>query len=217
MGKRHVRLGCDTEQFIQMKSAASEMIDAVFEVSGESVPVNYPFALWGELVRHVPELEADDSIGILPLRTTGSEAGMLLPKRAKLVVRLPSSLASHILALSGQELDILGSRLTIGNVKLREIQPYATIHAHMVVGAEDEVAFVKNVSAHLAELGIAASLICGRQNSLLDGEHCIHGYSLVIHDLKPEDSLRLQCMGLRSDRRYGCGVFVPYKVISDLN
>ena len=217
MGWCYGRLGCHTEHSIQMSAVASEMIDAVFDVSGESVPVNYPFALWSELVRHVPELEADDSIGVLPLRTTGSEAGMLLPKRAKLVVRLPSSRASHVLALAGQELDILGSRLRIGNVKLRKIQPYSTIHAHMVVGAEDEVDFVKNVSAQLAEFGISASLICGRQNSLLDGGHSIHGYSLVIHDLKPEDSLRLQCMGLRSDRRYGCGVFVPYKVISDIN
>ena len=200
-----------------MRSEVSEMIDAVFDISGESVPVNYPFALWSELVRHVPDLDTDDSIGVLPLRTTGSDAGMLLPKRAKLIVRLQSSLAPKVLVLSGQELDILGSRLRIGNVKLREIQPYSTIHAQLVVGAEDEVAFVESVSAHLADLGISASLICGKQNSLLDGDRCIQGYSLVIHNLKPEDSLRLQCNGLRSERRFGCGVFVPYKVISDLN
>jgi len=39
----------------------------------------------------------------------------------------------------------------------------------------------------------------------------------VIHNLKPEDSLRLQYTGLGSDRQYGCGIFVPYKVISDLS
>jgi len=39
----------------------------------------------------------------------------------------------------------------------------------------------------------------------------------VIHDLKPEASLRLQYTGLGSDRRYGCGVFVPYKVITGLD
>ncbi len=200
-----------------MTMAIPEMVNVVFDVSGESVPVNYPFALWSELVRLVPELEGDTSIGILPLRTTGSECGMLLPKRAKLVVRLPAKLATQMAALSGQELDISGNQLKIGTGKLREIQPYATIHAHLVVGTEDEVTFVENVAARLTDLGITASLICGRQNSLLDGDRCIHGFSLVIHNLKPEDSLRLQYTGLGSDRQYGCGIFVPYKVISDLS
>mgnify|MGYP003546581048 FL=1 len=142
---------------------------------------------------------------------------MLLAKRAKLVVRLPRSLATQTTPLSGQELNIGGSQLKIGKAKLREIQPYSTIHAHLVVATDDEVAFVENVSTRLADLGITASLICGRQNSLLDGDQCVHGFSLVIHDLKPEDSLRLQYNGLGSDRKFGCGIFVPYKAISDLN
>ena len=37
-------------------------------------------------VRFVPELESEPSVGVLPLRTTGSDCGMLLPKRAKLAV-----------------------------------------------------------------------------------------------------------------------------------
>jgi CRISPR-associated protein Cas6 len=197
--------------------AMSEMVDVVFDISGESVPVNYPFALWSELVRFVPELESESSVGVLPLRTTGSDCGMLLPKRAKLVVRLPKSLAGKMASLSGQELDLGGSSLKIGNAKLREIQPHSTIHAHLVAGNTDEVVFVENVSARLADLGITASLICGRQSSLLDGEQCIQGFSLVIHDLKPEDSLRLQYNGLGGDRKFGCGIFVPYKAISDLN
>lgn len=200
-----------------MTMAMSEMVDVVFDISGESVPVNYPFALWSELVRFVPELESESSVGVLPLRTTGSDCGMLLPKRAKLVVRLPRSLAGKMASLSGQELDLGGSSLKIGNAKLREIQPHSTIHAHLVAGNTDEVVFVENVSARLADLGITASLICGRQSSLLDGEQCIQGFSLVIHDLKPEDSLRLQYNGLGGDRKFGCGIFVPYKAISDLN
>lgn len=197
--------------------AMSEMVDVVFDISGESVPVNYPFALWSELVRFVPELESESSVGVLPLRTTGSDCGMLLPKRAKLAVRLPRSLAGQMASLSGQELDLGGSNLKIGNARLREIQPHSTIHAHLVAGNKDEVVFVENVSARLADLGITASLICGRQSSLLDGEQCIQGFSLVIHDLKPEDSLRLQYNGLGGDRKFGCGIFVPYKAISDLN
>lgn len=199
-----------------MSAAVPEMIDAVFDISGDCIPANYPFALWHALARLVPELAAETSVGVLPLRTAGSAAGMLLPRRAKLVLRLPAALGGKVEALAGRELDLGGSPLRLGVGRLREIQPYPTIHAHLVVGTEDEVAFMTGVSADLAALGITASLICGRRNSLVDGDRGIHGFSLVIHDLKPEDSLRLLYTGLGGERRYGCGVFVPYKVISDL-
>lgn len=208
-------MGGDTGHDNQMTIAIPEMIDAVFDVSGDRVPVNYPFALWEELTRLVPELAGDASIGVLPLRTTGSATGMLLPKRAKLVIRLPVSLAPHVASLSGQPLDV-GHPLRLANGRLREILAYSTIHAQLVAGADDEVVFAESLSACLADLGITASLICGRKSSLVDGDRRIHGFSLVIHDLKPEDSLLLLYAGLGSHRKYGCGIFVPYKVISDL-
>lgn len=208
-------MGGDTGHDNQMTIAIPEMIDAVFDVSGDRVPVNYPFALWEELTHLVPELAGDASIGVLPLRTTGSATGMLLPKRAKLVIRLPVSLAPHVASLSGQPLDV-GHPLRLANGRLREILAYSTIHAQLVAGADDEVVFAESLSACLADLGITASLICGRKSSLVDGDRRIHGFSLVIHDLKPEDSLLLLYAGLGSHRKYGCGIFVPYKVISDL-
>jgi CRISPR-associated protein Cas6 len=200
-----------------MSAGVPEMIDAVFDLAGESVPADYPFELWDALVALVPELAGDAATGVLPLRTTGSGSGMLLPRRAKLVVRLPAALAGEVGGLSGRELDIGDSRLRLGQGRLREIVPYSTIHAHLVTGVADEVAFIEEVSAVLAGSGIAAGLICGRRNTLAGTDRRIEGFSLVIHDLKPEDSLRLQYTGLGSDRRYGCGVFVPYKVIADLH
>ena len=215
MGGGDERVGGDSGLDSQMTIAIPEMIDAVFDLIGDSVPVNYPFALWEELTSLVPELAGDASVGVLPLRTTGSATGMLLPKRAKLVIRLPVSLAPHVASLSGKQLDV-GHPLRLANGRLREILAYSTIHAQLVATADNEVVFLETVSACLADLGITASLICGRQNSLVDGDRRIDGFSLVIHDLKPEDSLDLLYAGLGSHRKYGCGVFVPYKVISGL-
>lgn len=198
-----------------MTDAIPEMIDAVFDVSGEMLPTTYPFALWEALVRHVPALATDTGVGVIPLRTAASAAGMLLPKRAKLALRLPAALAAHITALSGQLLDLGGGTLQLGNGKLRRIAPYSTLHAHLVTGADDEVTFLQDVEAQLAGLCIAGKLICGMRNSMAAPDRQIQGYSLVIHNLKPDDSLRLQYTGLGADRRFGCGIFVPYKVISD--
>ena len=200
-----------------MTQPVAEMIDAVFDVSGDSIPTNYPLDLWESLVRCMPDLEKDRSIGVIPLRTTLSGDGMLLPRRAKLTLRLPAELGTQAAALSGLSLEIGNSSLQLGSFKLRAIQPYPTLHAHLVHTDDDEVSFVKEVNKSLADLGMEnAKLICGMRNRLAFSTHTISGFSLVIHDLKPEESLRLQYTGLGAERRYGCGIFVPYKVISDL-
>lgn len=196
--------------------ADAAMIDVVFDAGGDTLPAAYPFALWQALLHHVPALDAEALAGVLPLRTAESEAGRLLPRRAKLVLRLPPALAERAAALSGQQLDLGGSVLRLGAPRLREIQPYPTLHAHLVVGGEDEVEFMREVSASLEELGVEGKLICGMRTSMAGPEHVLHGYSLVVHDLKPEASLRLQYSGLGAGRRFGCGIFVPYKAITGL-
>lgn len=200
-----------------MTDSSPQMIDAVYDVSAEMVPASYQVALWDALVRHIPALSGDALVGVIPLRTSTSEAGMLLPRRSKLVLRLTTSLAADFASLSGQVLDLGSCTLQLGSGKLRKIQAYPTLHAHLVTGGEDEVTFLEEVTVRLTELGIAGNLLCGMRNSIQTPDRSIHGYSLVIHDLKPDDSLRLQYTGLGADRRYGCGIFIPYKVITDLD
>lgn len=190
------------------------MIDVVFELSGEILPAAYPYKLWGELSRLIPQLGEHESVGVIPLRMAESKEGMLLPKRAKLVLRLPLELAELASSLTQKQLQVAGSELQLGACKTRPIQHYPTLHSHLVTGADDEVEFVAEVEAALAAMEVKASLICGQRHTLKDGEREIRGYSLVLHDLTPEGSLRVQYAGLGKERRFGCGIFVPYKVIS---
>jgi len=194
------------------------MIDLVFDVDGSTLPVAHPFALWTALLLHAPQLEEEKLIGTLPLRATENNQGMLLSKRAKLALRLPTTLAVSVTSsLTGQLLDMNGSAIRLGAAKTRPIQPFPTIHAQMVTGATDEVLFVNDINMQLKELGISGKLICGKRHTLTSKQHHIHGFSLVIHDLKPEASLKLQYAGLGGSRRFGCGIFIPYKVISGLS
>lgn len=194
-----------------------EMIDMIFDLDGGILPAAYPFALWAALLRHVPRLADEKSVGVLPLRVTENIQGMLLPKRAKLTLRLPAALVKHAAALSGQQLDVAGSILNLGAVKTRPIQPSPTIHAQLVASAGDEVLFMGGIDARLSEMGISGKLICGKRRTINGDRQTIHGYSLVVHDLKPEASVQLQYVGLGEARQFGCGIFVPYKVISGLS
>ena len=195
-----------------------DMIDMMFDLEGGTLPASYRFALWTALLRLVPQLADEKLVGVLPLRSTENSQGMLLAKRSKLVVRMPERLAESAASrLAGQQLDIAGSALHIGAAKTRTIQPYPTIHAQLVTGASDEVLFVEDIGKQMGELGVTGKLICGKRLTVSGGQRSIHGYSLVVHDLKPEASLLLQYAGLGDDRQFGCGIFVPYKVITGLS
>ncbi|MBI5891088.1 MAG: type I-MYXAN CRISPR-associated protein Cas6/Cmx6 [Nitrosomonadales bacterium] len=199
-----------------MTTPAAEMIDLVFDISGGTLPSAYPYGLWAELTRLIPQLEEAENIGVLPLRMAESKEGMLLPRRAKLALRLPQELVEVVSGLARQRLQVAGSELQLGSCKPRPIQHYPTLHAQLVTGDEEEVAFVLDVESALAEMQVKASLICGQRRVLTDGQRTIKGYSLVLHDLLPEGSLRVQYAGLGGERQFGCGIFVPYKVISSL-
>ena len=196
----------------------TNMVDLVFDLEGGTIPAAYRIALWNSLQDFAPQLAEEKLVGILPLRATVNNQGMLLTKRAKLAIRLPATLAETAASrLTGQQLDIAGSTIRLGIAKTRQIEPYPTIHAQLVTGSSDEVLFVKDVKEQMDVLGVSGKLICGKRVNVNSGQRPIDGFSLVIHDLKPDASLQLQYAGLGSERQFGCGIFVPYKVITGLS
>ncbi len=200
-----------------MENRISDMIDLAFNLKGSFVPEGYSFALWNEIVRILPWLDAEELAGILPLRGSANGEGMLLAQRAKLVLRLPAELAAHAGALSGQELNIGPSVLQVGAFTERPLQPYTTLHAHQVESGEDEEIFLAGVAARLQEMGITCKWICGKYHTVTGAGKSMSGYSLVLHNLKPHESLQVQRAGLGGSRHFGCGIFIPYKDISGLD
>lgn len=203
-----------------MANETPEMVDMAFDLDGGIIPADYPFALWAEIVRHAPRLAKEKFVGVLPLRTSESNEGLLLAKRAKLVLRVPATVADYAAAcLSGQRLNIKQtgeSTLLLGKGKHHKIHPYPTIHAQLVTGASDEIVFTDHINSRLSEMGISGKLVCGKRRTLAGSQQTIHGFSLVIHDLKPEASLQLQYAGLGEERQFGCGIFMPHKAITGL-
>ncbi|GAB5605513.1 type I-MYXAN CRISPR-associated protein Cas6/Cmx6 [Sideroxyarcus sp. TK5] len=191
-------------------------IEISFDLHGESIPADYPRKLWAALLRIAPTLADSEDVGVISLRGPTNNGELLLPKRSKLLVRTPLDMLDAVLALSEQALQIGDSEVRLGQGKTREIQPYPTLAAHLVVGPADEIEFMQMVQTALDALEVQSKLICGRHHRLNTDGQDISGFSLVMHDLKDEDSLRVQYAGMGSGRNLGCGIFVPYKVISGL-
>lgn len=195
----------------------SEIIDVVFDVEGTSLPENYPFRLWDELVRILPWLEEQKNTGVIPLRGSSRENRLLLSRRSKLILRLPAELEAKVSALSGQVLNIEGSELKVGAGKSRAIQAAPTLHSWMVKSDLNEIEFIPAMREQLQSMGVSCNLICDLQREISDGKQSLRGFGLVLHDLKPAASVQIQQAGLSGARHLGCGIFVPFKAITGLD
>lgn len=195
---------------------ASNMIDIIFDLDGTSVPVNYPFALWSEVTRFLPWLLNAENAGILPLRGSISGETLLLSRRTKLVLRVPTALAMQAEQLSGHQIRIDGSILTVGRCRERPLQPTTTLHAHLVESNLSEIEFLADMKIKLQAMNVTCNLICDKHREIRDGNQILSGFGLVLHDLKPLASMQVQNAGLGGARHFGCGIFVPFKAITGL-
>jgi CRISPR-associated protein Cas6 len=194
-----------------------EMTDVTFALHGRELPANHALALWREVARVLPWLEGEEHAGILPLRAPEHGDDLLLPRRTRLVLRVPARLCRQAQQLSGHVLDVGGHALSIGEARERALLPSPTLHAQLVASTGPEADFLALMAGELLGMGIAGKLICGKRYMLAGSAGKIAGYSLVVHELKPQESLCLQCSGLGGERHFGCGIFIPYKVIANLD
>ncbi|HET9762960.1 MAG TPA: type I-MYXAN CRISPR-associated protein Cas6/Cmx6 [Casimicrobiaceae bacterium] len=199
-----------------MAERATEVVDVVFAVAGTALPEDYHFALLHEVARCLPWLAADPEAGIHPLRGAPTDYGvMLLPRRTKLVLRLPAKRVPDAQALAGHELEVEGRKLSVGTSSVRALEPYGALYAHLVAGdGAEEGIFLEGIAARLAALRAPCEPVCGRRRSVRAGEREIVGFSLMLHDLTAEHSLRIQRSGIGEERKLGCGIFVPHRLAS---
>lgn len=196
---------------------ASLAADLIFDLTGDRLPLDPAYPLWRAVVAVLPWLETEAGAGIHPVRGTAAGDGtMLLARRTKLVVRLPATRVGAALALSGRTLAVGDSPLMVGAGRERPLQPSRTLHAEVAAATPDtvEADFLDQIGHLLDELGVAGKPLCGKRRTLTTEGRQIAGFSLVLHDLKAEQSLLVQTAGLGGHRELGFGIFVPYKAIS---
>lgn len=199
-----------------MSEEASRFVDVTFPLRGRAVALDYAERLWDELVAAVPELEALAGLAVHPLAgVSRGDTEIYFTRRARLSLRLPVSGVALAQALVGRAFDLGGAVEVSGAPTARELMPSRVLYSPFVsIGETDERQFLPACLAALAALSIQGELIVGRaQQGCANGRQW-HGYSLMVHELKPEQSLVLQQHGLGHDRRYGCGIFVPHKSLA---
>jgi CRISPR-associated protein Cas6 len=189
------------------------MVDLVFPLAGRNLPRDHAQLLRQGLQQAMPWLGDEPLAGVHSVKLiAGNEAQALLSQRARLLLRLPRQRVDAASELAGGTLDLGGCVVRLGVPHLRELQPYATLYAPAVAApGEEESVFLLDVDRELQALQVRAQRVCGkRARRQLQGRDTTT-FSLMLHGLSPQDSLRMQEHGLGPHRLLGCGIFVPHK------
>lgn len=216
-----------------------DVVDVLFTLQCRSLPVDHAWALSQALLRLAPWLEDTPRCAVQTIHVAGSQNGwerpaadsgqhLLLSRRTRLAIRVPRArLAALKTALEGQAVEVAGCPLHIGTGKERLLSREKTLFARYVLAAasdpgagapagEDrgEEVFLQWAAGALAAMGIRIrKALCGKTTALHTPQGPIPTRSLLLANLSPEESLRLQREGLGPYRAMGCGVFIPHKGI----
>lgn len=188
-------------------------VDIAFAVSGGPLPRDHSFELWRALSQAAPDLFADPTVAVLPVRgASAGEAGLVLQRHSRLLMRIPETSVELALGLCGARLEVAGAPVTLGAAKTRPLAHYATLYAHRVAAEDDdEASFVKQATAALGRIDVAADFIVGKRSLTRGAKGDIAGFSLMLAELSARHSLVLQVHGIGAHRGLGFGIFVGHK------
>ncbi len=190
-------------------------LDLTFTVTGAMLECDYASGLYRALVTALPWLDDEPMAGVHAVRgLTPCAGGLLIGGRTRMVLRIPAERAEQCARLQGVRLE-LPAPLKIGGVTQRALLPYPVLHARLVItGADNETDFIAEVQQALTQLDIDCEIIVGRRGELRIDAQEIIGFSLMLHGLTAEESLRAQEQGIGRHRKFGCGLFVPHKSVA---
>ncbi|MEO1767629.1 type I-MYXAN CRISPR-associated protein Cas6/Cmx6 [Thiobacter aerophilum] len=207
------------EGFVAPVVDEAAVTDVQFELKGRGLPQDHGLLLYRALRELAPWIAQEDLLAIHPIQ--GADVGggrLMLNRRAKLVIRVPRERVEDILQLSGRSFELAGERFQIGAGKVRPLTLHTPLYAHLVTtGSADEKAFADDIIRLLDELKVDTRFILGRRQALTTERGTEYGYSVMLHGLPIEHAIMIQQRGLGTNRKLGCGIFIPHKSITPVS
>jgi CRISPR-associated protein Cas6 len=203
------------------------IIDLHYPVSGDELPTDHAYGLYGAISRIMPTLHTDN----IPFRMaaiTGAYQGNrslgLDPRRSRLRVRVPLEVVPLFLPLTGQVLDVGGHPIRLGMPRVQALVPAPAVVARTVTikGFTEAGPFLAAARRQLDALGVPGELgiplINKGKHEGQPRRHVVRikgrkvvGFTLQVEGLSAEESIRLQEAGIGGRGRLGCGFFIPLR------
>jgi CRISPR-associated protein Cas6 len=204
-----------------------DVVDLAFRLNCPTLPLDHAHALSSELLRELPWLAEEEHAGVHLIHGAASGNGWYRPedttnellhlsKRTRMRLRVPRHRLDDARELTGKQLDVSGHPLAVGESEVFLLSSLSTLFARYVITdeAKDETRFLEEVAEQLRAIDIPCrKMLGGITHRMAFPDGSIFTRSLMVADLEPEHSVRLQQIGLGEGRTIGCGLFIPHKGI----
>ena len=208
--------------------APDDIVDLVYKINCKCLPLEHAKALSMAIHKALPWIADEEKAGIHLIHGAESGNGWMRPedpanellylsRRTRMTLRLPKERLQDAAELSGQKLNIDEHELEVGDSTVKMLSTQSTLFSRYVVSmdTESEDDFLARVYAELQQMDVKVSkLLCGKTHILQGHYGDIFTRSVMLAELKPEESVRVQQQGIGEGRKMGCGLFIPHKGIA---
>lgn len=195
------------------------IVDIIFPMRGDSLPLDHGFSLFGALSRCVPQLHEQPGWGVHPVFGERSGAGVLsLIPASRLKIRLPADRIGELLPLSSASLEVDGHHVSLGFPQIMPLTPSAHLRARIVTikGFFDQPDTFADAlrrqlvgMAGLDQSAEGIEVVVGPRRVFRVREKTVVGFAVGLTGLEATASLWIQGQGLGGRRHMGAGIFVP--------
>jgi CRISPR-associated protein Cas6 len=213
----------------QRYTVPDDIVDVVYSIDCRALPVDHAYALSQAIQRALPWFAEEENAGLHTIHVADSGNGWMRPddpsallhlsRRTKLTLRLPKHRVEDAGKLTGQMLDIDGKNLRVEKSAVRPLSTITTLFSRYIVTREgtDESVFLQEAMVLFRKMGVhPKKMLCGMEHVIATPDRVIRARSLMLADLAVDESVKLQQQGLGTDRKLGCGLFIPHKDIREV-
>jgi CRISPR-associated protein Cas6 len=204
-----------------------DVVDIAYRIGCPTIPLDHAHTLSTAIRAALPWLDDEEFSGIHLIHGAASGNGWFRPedvenellhlsKRTRMRLRVPKRRLEDAQALSGQTLDVDGHPLEVGRSETYMLSSLPTLFSRYVITREDldEAEFLQQAAEQMLEIDVPCrKMLGGITHTMSFPEGPVFTRSLMVADLEPEQSVRLQQHGLGEGRMIGCGLFMPHKGI----
>lgn len=211
-----------------MTNPNTNTIDLAFQLTGQSLPADHGFALYGAISRLLPTVHDVHGIAIHPIRgRIVGDRTMQLTDASRLVIRAATERIAELLPLAGKQLNVTGHSLRVGVPQVFSLTPSTAVRSRLVVikiSSETPTAptadeFLAAIRRKLAAFDISSAcpITLGKRRTLRVHAKEVVGYEVIVEQLSAPESLVLQSNSPRdSTQRFarnhmGCGIFTVWE------
>ncbi len=206
------------------------VVDLSFKVSCKQIRLDHAQALTNAICDLLPWFRDEPQAAVHHIYIPQSGNGWLcsdsdeviqLSRRTRLKIRIPHNRCAEVREISGKTISIAGNQLTFGSAETFLLSTITTLvarHVYIPDTEDDEQAFLQQAQQQINHLGIQVrKMLCGKAHRLDMPAGLIKTRSLMVADISPEESIKLQEQGIGDYYHYGLGIFIPQKGIAAVN